>query len=87
MTPGYHCMFCFGYEKRGPAAAAALAEGPLGDIMYATIFASNAKNFADLIKIYTTGNATLEAGLSTEISKGIEVDNQKLKRIVQTHNQ
>ncbi|KAI0400203.1 hypothetical protein F4802DRAFT_610252 [Xylaria palmicola] len=82
----YHCLFCFGYEKRGSVAAAVLAEGPLGDIMFATVYASDTKKFADRVKIYTNGNATLAADLSTKISEGMEVDNRKLKRIIQTHN-
>lgn len=82
----YHCMFCFGYEKRGSAAAAVLAQGPLGDVTYASIFASDAKKFVDVVKIYTNGNATLAAGLSEKTREGIEVDNRKLKRIFQLQN-
>ncbi|KAI3335720.1 hypothetical protein F4824DRAFT_489349 [Ustulina deusta] len=77
----FHCLFCFGYEQRGSAVAAVLAEGPLGSVPYATIFAADAGKFAKLVKIYTNGHATLAAELSGKISAGMEVDDRKLKRI------
>lgn len=82
----YHCMFCFGYEKRGSSMAAVLAQGPLSDATIAAIFAIDTKKFTKHVKIYTNGNPALATALSEKALKGVEVDNRKLKKIFKVEN-
>lgn len=68
--------------------AAVLAEGPLGNVQIATIFAQDARKFAALVKIYTNGNKALATELSAQLpqGQGMEVDHRKLKRISKKEN-
>lgn len=77
----FHCLFCLGYEKRGGAVSAVLADGPLADVTFATIFAQDAQKFTKRVKIYTNGNATLATELTGKISAGMEIDHRKLTRV------
>ncbi|TRX90969.1 hypothetical protein FHL15_008174 [Xylaria flabelliformis] len=82
----FHCLFCFGFEQRGANRGAVLAQGPLGTVEYATIFANDAKKFAKDVKIYTNGNTTLTAQLTEKSIPGVEIDDRKLKRVYKTPN-
>ncbi|KAK7911488.1 hypothetical protein PG985_013969 [Apiospora marii] len=82
----YHCLFCFGYEKRGSEVAGVLATGPLGNPSHAPIFAADALRFAKRVKLYTQGDGKLAEEVSKvlaekQLSNAIEVDNRKLVRI------
>ncbi|KAK8131106.1 hypothetical protein PG984_007544 [Apiospora sp. TS-2023a] len=86
----YHCLFCYGYEKRGAEVAGVLATGPLGSVGLAPVFAADASRFAKHVKLYTHGNTELGNGLAKVLAErnmnNMEIDNRKLVRISKTED-
>ncbi|KAK8058076.1 FAD/NAD(P)-binding domain-containing protein [Apiospora phragmitis] len=86
----YHCLFCFGYEKRGSDVAAVLATDPLGNPFHAPVFAADAFRFVKHVKLYTHGDAKLADDLSKVVAekqlKDIDVDNRKVVRVSKTED-
>ncbi|KAH9901817.1 hypothetical protein F4778DRAFT_781704 [Xylariomycetidae sp. FL2044] len=70
--------FCHGYEKRGAAAAAILAEGPLSNAFLAPIFAADATPFTKRVRINTHGNVKLASEIAGVLAekqlKDVEFD-------------
>ncbi|SMR54942.1 unnamed protein product [Zymoseptoria tritici ST99CH_3D1] len=59
--PGYHCLFCDGYEDRGVESAGILALGELGTLRPAVQTARMAKRLTSSVTIYTDGDSELES--------------------------
>ena len=55
----FHCMFTFGFEKRGSEQAGLLAKGSLGSVKHAMMVTQDTLKFAKHVSIYTDGNPTL----------------------------
>jgi thioredoxin reductase len=83
MLLSYYCMFCFGYEQRGSPSAGVLAIGTLAHPDHAITNARDASKFAEVTTIYTDGNSALQSQLLSKVNGGIQVNNERIRRLVQ----
>ncbi|SMR53264.1 unnamed protein product [Zymoseptoria tritici ST99CH_1E4] len=81
--PGYHCLFCDGYEDRGVESAGILALGELGTLRPAVQTARMAKRLTSSVTIYTDGDSELESQIRNVLGKDsvFEMDNRQVTRL------
>ncbi|TVY22565.1 Thioredoxin reductase [Lachnellula hyalina] len=82
----FHCMFTFGFEKRGSEHAGLLAKGSLSTVKHALMVAQDTLKFAKNLSIYTDSNPTLAADLlsalaSNSLSDSVDINDHSIKRL------
>lgn len=86
VSHSFHCLFCHGYEERGPESAGVLAIGDVGSVPPALHLARSAKQLAKKVTIYTDGAQeladSLMGGLHASDKGAIVTDTRPIARLV-----
>ncbi|MCJ1350357.1 MAG: hypothetical protein MMC33_000338 [Icmadophila ericetorum] len=79
--PGFHCLFCHGYEERDCQEAGVLAYEDLANVQHAVGVGCMALRLCSKVTIYTHGNEKLAAELATPAhSQGLAIDSRRIAR-------
>jgi gliotoxin/aspirochlorine biosynthesis thioredoxin reductase len=80
----YHCLFCKGYEDRGPGSSGVLAISPTVPALAAHM-AQNAAQLSETVTIYTNADEAVKAELDPMISvlskSKFIIDTRKINRL------
>ncbi|KAH7306009.1 hypothetical protein B0I35DRAFT_381475 [Stachybotrys elegans] len=81
----FHCLFCKGFEERGPGSSGVLAVPPVSAPLAAHM-ALNGAQLTDTVTIYTNGdeNVTTEirSAVATLVESKFAVETRKIKRLL-----
>ncbi|KAI2603682.1 FAD/NAD(P)-binding domain-containing protein [Hypoxylon sp. NC1633] len=85
----WHCLFCYGYDKRDSESAGVLAVNDVAPIPVAVHVSRNAAQFAKHITIYTNGDASKIDDFQTAIgpTAPFTVDSRRITKFVLGPNQ
>ncbi|KAI0411479.1 thioredoxin reductase [Xylaria grammica] len=82
----YHCMFCFGNDKKGSSVAGLLAMGILAHPQHTIINARDALKFVDSVTLYTNGDSQVEKALSGVIEDRLSIDSRRIKSLAKSYD-